>query len=90
MQALDGLEMRVSDSEEREGVSVACVANCSVICPPATKMAPMIRKTTPKMDSVMNIGMLAVPLYMSRAAAVDADDPEELDKPAAIVFWTYW
>jgi len=50
----------------------------------------MIKKTTPKMDRVMNIGMLAVPLYMSRAAAVDADDPEELDKPAAIAFWTYW
>lgn len=62
MQALEGLEMRVSDSEEREEVLVACMVNCSVMCPLATKMAPMIRKTTPKMDSVMNIGMLAVPL----------------------------
>jgi hypothetical protein len=60
--ALDGLGMRDSDSAEAEGASAACTVKFSLICPPATKIAPIMREATPKIDIVMNIGMLAVPL----------------------------
>jgi len=67
--------MRASDPAEEEEMPVVWAVKFSLICPPAIKTAPIMRKVTPKIAS---------------AVAVDVDDPEELDKPAAMTPWKYW